>query len=270
MAAPPGTRDHLRTEGGFAGRAMAFVLDRIDDADEVAAYDRARRLRKEHPDWTVAQLVEQLVKRKVQQTAAVGAAAAGSGLVPGIGTIAALTVGTLADLSATIRLQTELVLEIAAAHERTLSPEEKQRAVLLVAGLTAGGNRLVARGGARLSLQLTERFAQRWLARAVPFAGVAAAAGMNALSTYLIGRRADAYFAGGPEALGSWQDSLRTISGVDERVLTSWLADSTWRSPGAARARSALAGVARGARARVTAGGTRARSLFPGQKKSQP
>jgi hypothetical protein len=46
------------------------------------------------------------------------------------------------------------------------------------------------------------------------------------LSTYIIGQRADAYFRLGPDALGTWTDSLRAVSGVDERKIGGWLAES--------------------------------------------
>lgn len=187
---------------------------------------RVQELRDAQPEWTADQLVERLIKRKCQQTAVIGAASAGSGLIPGIGTVVALTVGTVADVGATLRLQTELVMEIAAVHGHRLSPAEKRRVVMLVGGLSAGGSRALAQGGARLSLGLTQRFAQRWLARLVPLAGVGASAGVNAVSTYLIGRRAHAYFIRGPQALGSWTDSLRTLAGVDERRLGRWLGDA--------------------------------------------
>jgi hypothetical protein len=249
---------------------VTFALERIDEADERAALARVQALRAQHPDWTAAQLVEQLIKRKCQQAAAVGAATAGSGLIPGLGTLAALTVGTVADVGATLKLQTELVIEIAEVHGRRLSPDEKRQAMLLVGGLTLGSNRALSASGARLSLRLTERYAQQWLARAIPFAGVAASAGVNALSTYLVGRRAHAYFGIGPAAVGSWADSLRALTGVDERKLAAWIGDRTWRSSPAVHARARLAaagqsvaGAARSTRRGLAAAPRQVRRLLP-------
>lgn len=204
---------------------LAFIFDRINDADEAGAIDRVDALREAHPTWSMDQLVEHLIAQKCRQAAAVGAASSGSGLIPGLGTLVSMTIGMAADLGATLRMQTELVIEIAAVHRRRLSPDEKRRVVLLVGGLGTGTGRAVAQGGARLSLQLTQRYAQRWLARALPVVGVAGAAGINALTTYLIGRRAHAYFGRGPEAMGSWAESVRTLTGVDERRLGAWLSD---------------------------------------------
>jgi uncharacterized protein (DUF697 family) len=242
---------------GVAGRVAGAILDRIDDADEQAAAERARELRAAHPDETPDELVERLIKKKCQQTAAIGAATSGTALVPGLGTLVALTVGAAADIGLTLRLQAELVLEIAAIHGHVVSPEEKRGVVLLVSGLGLGGNRLLSRGGAKLAEAVGQRFAQRWLTRAIPVAGAAAAAGANALSTYVIGRRAHAYFGRGPEAMGDWRESLRTLSGVDERKLAAWLAEGagtvtrgtgrTWEGVrgGAQRAAATTAGAAR-------------------------
>jgi hypothetical protein len=256
-------------QDGALGRLVSFALQRIDEVDDAGAVERVRTLREQHPSWTDAQFVEHLVNRKCQQAAAVGAATAGSGLIPGVGTLAALTVGTVADVGATLKLQTELALEIAAVYGRRLSPAERRRAFLLIGGLTLGKNRALSLGGARLSLRLGEQYAQHWLAHALPFAGVAAAAGVDVLTTYTVGRRADAYFRLGPQAMGSWAHSLRALTGVDERRLASWLGERTgraWRAPRVERARvrlssagNKLAGAAQSAGSSAAAGAQTAR-----------
>src|SRR5688572_31629413 len=140
------SEDGRATAGGLgaAGRMAGAILDRIDDADEHAAAERVQELRAAHPAETPDQLVERLIKKKCQQTAAVGAATSGAALVPGLGTLVALTVGAAADIGLTLRLQAELVLEIAAAHGHTVSPDEKRGVVLVVSGLSVGGNRLLS------------------------------------------------------------------------------------------------------------------------------
>jgi len=55
------------------------------------------------------------------------------------------------------------------------------------------------------------------------------------VSTYIIGQRAQAYFSLGPDAVGDWGESIRAITGLDERELIAWLAETTertWRSAG--------------------------------------
>lgn len=246
------TKQRLKRLGSPGQRATAlvsFLLERIDDADERAAAERVQALRDRHPEAAADDLVRLLVRRKCRQTAAVGAAAAGAALIPGVGTLAALTLGTAADIGATLKLQAELVLEIAAAHGHEVPPTEKRRIVLLVTGLTAGGNELIARGSRRLTIRLTERYAQRWLEHALPVLGLAAAAGTNVLSTYVIGRRAHAYFGRGPEAMEDWKENLRAFAGVDERRLRAALAERARRSWTSVRESPTLAGALRRVRA---------------------
>jgi hypothetical protein len=190
-------------------------------------------------------MVKELIQRKCIKTGSVGAVPSGTALIPGLGTLAALTFGMAADISITFRMQTELVLEIAAAHQVKLSANDKQRIILLVTGLSAGTNQALVRTGAKISEKATERLAKRSVAKAIPVIGVAASAGVNVLTTYVIGRRAHTYFGLGEDKMGSWAESVRAISGVDEREVATWLTQATWSSwalinSGIMRAKSAL------------------------------
>jgi hypothetical protein len=127
-------------------------------------------------------------------------------------------------------MQAELVLEIAAAHGHQLSPTEKRNAVLIVTGISSGGNKLLEKAGEQIAKKATERLVEKSIAKAIPVLGVAASAGSNILSTYVIGRRANAYFSLGPKAVGDWGESLQALTGVDERVIIGWLAETTERS----------------------------------------
>jgi hypothetical protein len=141
-----------------------------------------------------------------------------------------MTLGVAADIGATFKLQAELVLEIATVYDYPLTEQEKQQIVMLITGISAGTTTMARRIGQRTSIRFGEKVAERaigkTLVKALPVIGVIASAGTNVLSTYVIGQRADAYFRLGPEAVGSWSDSLRAISGVDERNITRWLAES--------------------------------------------
>lgn len=208
------------------GGLLGIVVGAIQRADEVAARERVSALRQSYPTDPRDKIVERLIKRKAQQTAMVGAATSSASLIPGIGTFATLTLGTAADIGATFSLQAELVLEVAAAYEYELSQQEKIQTVLIVTGLSAGGVSLVNMAGRRVTMQLIERYGFRWLARAIPVLGMVASAGVNAIATYIIGTRAQAYFARGAEAMGDWQDNLRAITGVDERKIKGWLEEA--------------------------------------------
>jgi hypothetical protein len=201
---------------------MGFVVDRIEAADAVGAARNVDALRRRHPSWDDERLVKHLIERKARQTATIGAATTGGALIPGLGTIVAITVGMAADIGATVKLHAELVLEIAAVHGHLLTPDERRRIVGIVMGISAAESQLVAMGIRRFSVRVAEEYGTRWLARAVPVVGVVTSAGANALSTYVIGRRASAYFSLGPEAMDDVPSSFRAVTGLDERKLKAW------------------------------------------------
>lgn len=209
---------------------IGYLTQTIDKADEQAAAERVAALRQAHPEATTEELVEMLIKHKSTRTGAVGAVTSGASMIPGLGTIVSLTFGVAADIGMTFKMQAELVLEIAAVYRHQLSSTEKRNAILLVTGISAGANQLLSQTGTRIAEKTTERLAQKSVTKAIPVLGVAASAGTNMLSTYVIGRRAQAYFDLGPEAVGDWAESVRAISGMDERKLISWLAETTEHS----------------------------------------
>ena len=222
--APAGSRAGLKA--GAAGRLLAYVADKACEADPRTASGRAARLRRQHPDATNDLICEMLIKAKCQQTALVGGASAAPAVIPGIGTLISLTVGTMVDIGSTIRAQAELVLEIAEVYRYPMDEASRREIVLLVTGLGAGAQQLAGKAGQRVGQRVAERYAQQGIARALPVIGITAAAGTNALATYIIGRRAQAYFSRGPESIGNWKDSLRAVSGVDERKIAGWLAET--------------------------------------------
>ncbi|MEM7344353.1 MAG: DUF697 domain-containing protein [Chloroflexota bacterium] len=210
------------------------ILDRIfgvvNDVDIEAAAKRVDALRRRYPDTSPQELSQKLIRDKCQSTGTVGAVTSGAGLIPGVGTAAAMTLGVAADIGATFKLQAELVLEIATVYDYPLSEREKQQLILMITGLSFGTSTLTKQAGQRITLKVTETVAEKALEKSVmkalPVIGVIASAGTNVLSTYLIGQRADAYFRLGPDAMESWSDSVRTVTGVDERKIFGWLADS--------------------------------------------
>jgi hypothetical protein len=224
------TKETLAEVDSKANALMKNLFTIISDVDIEAAAERVNALKEKYPDASPEQLSQILIREKAQRTGSVGAVTSGAGLVPGLGTAAAMTLGVAADIGATFKLQAELVLEIAAAYDYPLTEQEKQQIVMLITGISAGTTTMARRMGQRASLRIGEKVAERaigkTLIKALPVIGVIASAGTNVLSTYVIGQRADAYFRLGPESMGSWSDSLRTISGVDERNITRWLAES--------------------------------------------
>jgi hypothetical protein len=220
---PPGVQKEV---DDVATALMKKLFGVIHDVDIAAAAGRVTVLREKYPGETPEQLSQRLIRDKLQRTSTVGAVTSGAALIPGIGTAAALTLGVAVDIGATFRYQAELVLEIAAVYDYPLTESEKQHLVLLITGLSAGTSALTRKAGTKIATEVGERFAEKAIVKALPIIGVIASAGTNALSTYIIGQRADAYFRLGPEAVPTWADSLRVITGVDERKIGDWLAES--------------------------------------------
>ena len=253
-----------------ADKVFAFILRRVSGADPIAAAKRVADLRSRHPDADVDTVVDRLIKAKCQETATVGAVTSAGNMVPGIGTILSLSAGMIVDIGATLAKQADLVLEIAEVHGCRLSDAERNDVLLAVVGVGAGVGKLGNKAVTSLSQKVGEMAAQRWMAKVVPAIGIAAAAGTNVLSTYVIGRRADTYFRLGPEAMGDWKDSMRAISGVDERRIAQWVAESSQRVSGStARAcQTVISGSKHGKDAIVHAGKTAGEALCDGTSRT--
>lgn len=208
------------------------VLGTIDQTDEQAAAAHIATLQQLHPDATTDELAERILHQRCIQAAAVGAATSGAAIIPGLGTAATLIFGVAADLRMTYQIQSELVLELAALYGRPINLDNKRYVVGMVTGMSAGANQVVRKTGAALAEQASKRLAQRAVAKSIPVIGVAASAGVNLAATYLIGRRAQAYFRQDPADVTGWEDQARLLSGIDERKLTGWLVESvedSWR-----------------------------------------
>jgi hypothetical protein len=237
----PGGLTPSGDESGLADQMMNRMLRSVNDADAGAAFQRVQRLRVQNPDASVDELAEQLIRQKAIQAGLVGAVTAGAALAPGVGTITSIMLGTAADVSVTMRLQTELTLELAALHGRELSQGEWRNAIMLVSGASVGAEQVMTEAGRQLARKASTRFAGRSFLKAIPVFGVFASGGANVFSTYVIGRRANAYFSLGPEAMEDPAEILRALSGVDERKLIAWTGESV-RLAGDALRRGAAAG----------------------------
>ncbi|GEM_PF-1990913 len=209
---------------------MNHVVQSISKVDGEAVASRIEKLRQSNPDASADELVEKLIQQKCMQTGAVGAITSGTAIIPGLGTFASLTFGLAADIGMTLKLQAELVLEIASVYQRELNSTEKRKAILLVAGFSTGTSQIMSRVGKEIAEKATERLAAKGVAKALPVLGVAASAGVNILSTYVIGKRAQAYFKLGEEAMQDWNESARAITGIDEQKIIAWLTETTEHS----------------------------------------
>jgi hypothetical protein len=210
-----------------ADKVLRYAVKRLSDINPDQAVMRVQELKCKHPELSETELIEKLIKAKCQKTAAVGAITSAASIIPGLGTMLSLTIGYAVDIRSTLKLQSELVLEIAEASGHQLTPNERNEVLLAVTGLSTGISRLSSRAVKGVSHKVGEMTAQKWLTKAIPAIGMAASASTNVLSTYIIGKRADAYFMRGPEALGDLKSNLRALSGVDERKIARWISESS-------------------------------------------
>jgi hypothetical protein len=211
------------------------IFGAIDKTDEKAAAQRVASLRQRYPDATTADLAERLIRQRSMQAGVVGVVTSGATIIPGLGTVTTLVFGVAADLQMTYKIQSELVLELAALYDHPVGLDDKRYIVALVTGMSAGTNQLVRRVGTELAEQATRRLARRAVAKSIPFVGVAASGGINMVATYFIGRRAQAYFSHDRDSLVALDDQLRALTGVDERKLLTWLTEATvqaWQMAG--------------------------------------
>lgn len=203
-----------------------YIENTISNLDEMAALQRKEQVQKKNPNATPEELVDMLIKQKCLQTGTIGAVTSGASVIPGIGTVASLTFGTAVDMGMSFKLQAELVLEIAAAYQHQLGTMEKRNAVLLITGIGVGTSAVMNKIGQRVAQEATEQLVQKALAKAIPFIGITSSAGVNMLTTYVIGKRAQAYFSLTPDEMGEWDESVRALTGLDERKLVDWLSEA--------------------------------------------
>ena len=196
----------------------------IADARRKVAALRARR-----PAATTDELANALIRQKSIDTGVVAVLTSAPALIPGIGSALAMTAGLIVDLQKTLQMQKSLVLELADLYDHELTAIDQRNLLMLMAGVDTG-NKFAAKAGSELAAKATAKLAteagSRLLVKAIPFAGIATSAGINLVSTYLVGRRTQAYLQMDAAAAEDRRASARTLAGVDERQLAGWLSES--------------------------------------------
>lgn len=242
--------DLTNNKSGLPARVLDRLAKVIDETDEVAAAARVAQLQAANPDATPEELTERLIYQKCRNTAVVGATTSGLAIIPGLGTVASLTLGLATDFGITFKMQAELVLEIAAVYGHHMTPQEKRRVVMAVTGLSAGTTAVAHRVGNNISKRVTARVASKYVTGTLPVVGMAASASTNAAMTYFIGRRAQAYFSLGPEQMQDWRALLPALTGLDREKLVEGAKTGgqlAWQAGGTAVSGArAAAGKARG------------------------
>lgn len=198
------------------------------DPVSVASAQRVAALRKTYPDKSADELVDILIRNRCLQVAGVGAATAGAAVIPSVGAIASVAVGSMVDMNSTHKTQTELVLDIATLYGYQFEEDEKQRYLMIALGVPKSDSsgsateQLLLKGGQQLAHKATSRIASKSAGRMLPVVGVATSAGSNILMTYSAAQRAKAYITTGPESVGDLDTSIRSALGLNELTLSDW------------------------------------------------
>ncbi|MCB0127499.1 MAG: hypothetical protein KDE58_34785, partial [Caldilineaceae bacterium] len=134
-------------EENFLTKLMQETMQTMTHADEEEALTRVQTLRQKFPQATTDELAEKLIRHKCIQAGAIGAVTASPTMIPGLGTVVALTFGTAVDIRMMYKLQGELVLELINLYAPTLALENKRNVLMVVTGISIGANRVLSEGG---------------------------------------------------------------------------------------------------------------------------
>lgn len=209
-------------------RLFDRVIGPVADEDKRQARVRIDLVRAQHSDESPDQIAERLIARKCVQAGAVGAITSVGAALPGLGTAASLTLGMAADRAMTAKLHGELFLEMLELYEHKLSLEDERNALLLVTSVGAGVGQTLEAVGTRLASAASSGFAGRTIGRALPVVSIASATGMNVALTYVVGRRAQALAQQRDLTSMSLPDTVRMLTGLDERKLVGFIRDAAY------------------------------------------
>jgi hypothetical protein len=200
------------------GRKLLNVVERIlSDTDTLIALsqDSLRRARLQNPDNEPAALdaaATDVVRHFSNRTAISGGLAAVPALIPGVGTLAAVAGGALADVGLMLKYEVEMALTLSHLHGFDITRDEERQLAFLLASIStydakSGGSFLVdvaqaegialwrygPREVSKLLLTVLTKLALlqvgKGLARAIPFVGIAVGSSMNKVLTTRVGER---------------------------------------------------------------------------------
>jgi uncharacterized protein (DUF697 family) len=161
----------IRRLSGFLN--LNWLIGASEDVDLEKAAATVKNLKQKYPQESPSQISHRIMLETATKTGGIGLA---SSILPGVAA-ALLAV----DLAATLKLQSEMLYQIAAAYDLDLKDPARKGEVLTIFGLGLGGNRLLKAAGLALL-------------RNVPFAGAAIASSSNAALSYSLGYAACRFY----------------------------------------------------------------------------
>lgn len=188
-----------------------LIFNPFDHVDRKEIKKRVEKLRRKKSSLNNEEIARILIRKKSRWCAAAGALTALPGAVPVLGTLVAIIAGTVLDITAMGFFITELILEVAAAHNRDLDKEGSGREAVwvLVSAVGAGAaskgltgmtvRRLSGRAFNRLIeqalLALGIRASQRTVLRIIPVIGMFIAGAVNLYTCNKVGDYVIKYYS---------------------------------------------------------------------------
>lgn len=197
---------------------MASPASLVENADRTLAREATRK--GVDPDSEAARdlAVRKIVRHYGRLAGATAGGTAMTGIIPGVGTAAALTLGIGTDMVVTLKLQAEMAMQIAHLYGSDISSEEQKHLAFLLASLGAtanAGQEAISKGASKALTRLLERhlrgatlasvkqgfrafglvFTRKAVAKAIPFGvGVAVGYSTGQLLTKKVGREVSAHY----------------------------------------------------------------------------
>ncbi|MBC1219342.1 EcsC family protein [Nostoc sp. UCD121] len=184
---------------------LNWLIGTTDAVDLEKAEAAVNKLKQKYPNESPSEIAHRIMVEKATQAGTVGLA---TSILPGVA-IALLAI----DLTATTKLQSEMLYQIAFDYGLDLKDPARKGEVLAIFGLALGGGRLLKAAGLGLL-------------RNVPLAGAAIAASSNATMIYSLGYAACRFYEAKLDestSLASPQ-TLETLKAESEKYLESAIA----------------------------------------------
>ncbi len=184
---------------------LNWLIGTTDAVDLEKAEVAAKKLKQQYPNESPSQIAHRIMVEKATQAGTVGLA---TSVLPGIA-VALLAI----DLTATTKLQSEMLYQIASVYGLDLKDPARKGEVLAIFGLALGGGRLLKAAGLGLL-------------RNIPLAGAAIAASSNATMIYSLGYAACRFYEAKLDESTSLTSSetLATLKAESEKYLETAIA----------------------------------------------
>ncbi|MGF1936079.1 MAG: EcsC family protein [Nostoc sp. ChiQUE02] len=187
---------------------LNWLIGNTDIVDLEKAEAAVKKLKQKYPNESPSQIAHRIMVEKATKAGTVGLA---TSILPGVA-VALLAI----DLTATTKLQSEMIYEIASDYGLDLKDPARKGEVLAIFGLALGGGRLLKAAGLGLL-------------RNVPLAGAVIGASSNATMIYSLGYAACRFYEAKLDestSLASPQ-TLATLKAESEQYLESAIAQQT-------------------------------------------